>query len=134
MIGEWMIRPDADTPAPHRRDSMCIRHDCRPVVVIDPEDREQVRRLGQSLLAHEDMQRATTENVQAALRSLIAPPKPDEPTGLGAVVEDSEGHLHVRTGRDYAPWVGGRYNPSIGRGRPWSDIDAVRVLSDGVQP
>jgi len=62
------------------------------------------------------------------------PPKPAEPTGLGAVVEDSQGREWLRRVRDKgrAPWA--HYDESE-RGvytRDYDDINAVRVLSEGV--
>ena len=105
----------------------------RPLVVIDPGDREQVERLADAFTAIEDPPVNTAgqhrvASMQAALRSLIAPPRPEEPTGLGAVVVDDEGHTHVLS-RSPAqhPWVG-----ADGKWREWRDIDAVRVLSEGV--
>jgi len=62
------------------------------------------------------------------------PPKPAEPTGLGAVVEDADGMRWVQARAEEYPW-----RPSvaveIGAGplyKPWDQIDAVRVLSEGV--
>lgn len=111
----------------------------RPLVVIDPEDREQVERLADLLI----VERATTDGVvhsgvQAALRSLITPPKPEEPTGLGAVVEDVEGSKWIRwcsPGAAHSfsqqPW---QMADGGGADTYWSDITAVRVLSEGVTP
>lgn len=67
------------------------------------------------------------------------PPKPAEPTGLGAVVEDKAGRTWVRTeavssDTELSPWC-----PSWGvhgdDAQPacYADLDAVRVLSVGVQ-
>jgi hypothetical protein len=42
---QWMkIRTTGDAPI-HSRDITCEENGCRPVVVIDPEDREAVKRL-----------------------------------------------------------------------------------------
>ena len=68
----------------------------------------------------------------------VTPPKPAEPTGLGAVVEDAAGDQWVRAGFDH----GGRLldnwrlasGDGVGNWQPWSRIDAVRVLSEGVTP
>jgi len=112
----------------------------RPLVVIDPEDREQVERLNRAQddeYARQgidvDHECIDVEVMQAALRSLATPPKPDEPTGLGAVVEDAEGDRWVRaeSGTRF-PWS--RANPDGAEWCVWADIAAVRVLSDGVQP
>jgi len=108
----------------------------RPLVVIDPEDREQVERLmaaferarGESCFSADD------KHLQAALRSLVAPPKPDEPTGLGAVVEDSDGFTWVRTHATGYPWHANldTSNANNTAARKYADVAAVRVLSEGV--
>lgn len=103
--------------------------EARPLVVIDPEDTETVD-------AHWRMAGQSLGSYRTALREYAnpTPPKPEEPTGLGAVVEDAEGNLWVRTDRA-APW-----SPIRGIGgdrairRLWSELDVVRVLSEGVQP
>lgn len=60
----------------------------------------------------------------------VSLPKPDEPTGLGAVVEDVEGQFWVRDQRGW--WIGGEQ--SIGRRSTphWHVVNAVKVLSEGV--
>jgi hypothetical protein len=106
----------------------------RPLVIIDAEDREQVERLTKAY--HERRRQITDDtasDMQAALREFAnpTPPKPEEPTGLGAVVC-----------YDGSPWVGlghGRWLevPEDRRVEPrrrlWSEFHAdVRVLSEGV--
>ena len=68
-----------------------------------------------------------------------APPKPDEPTGLGAVVEDAEGVRWTLTMRPPAtnepkasPWCRDHIPASGVKFAEWSEINAVRVLSEGV--
>lgn len=59
-----------------------------------------------------------------------ATPKPKEPTGLGAVVEDAEGRrfvLHNLYDGDAKPWC-----DEDGVGHDWAQINAVKVLSGGV--
>lgn len=112
--------------------------DVRPLVVIDPEDSDDRERLltllqGMSFAAHAC---GALTCLHAALREFAnpTPPKPEEPTGLGAVVEDSEGRRYVRC--DWSPdsrWHcsdddTGNYDDL------WRDIKATRVLSEGVQP
>ena len=113
----------------------------RPLLVIDPEDREQVERLISGVrrarvlqdrdtqMADDGFDRALT----AALREFAnpTPPRPDEPMGLGAVVESARGNLYVRAGDGWLPsTVLGMFRNPI----DWNDIAAVKVLSEGVQP
>lgn len=113
--------------------------DCRPVVVIDPEDREQVERAMVAYYSQIDSTRywsgdlpeKFTDAMQAALREFAnpTPPKPDEPTGLGAVVEDESlvEYIHLGSGL----WAYGTTDgPS--KGFAYADFNAVRVLSEGV--
>ncbi len=109
--------------------------DVRLLVVIDPEDREQVGRV----LAHywhsddpysESNYPQYLTDLQAALRSLVEPPRPPEPTGLGAVVEDERGERWVRRDESCRPvWVN-----ATGASFPvaYTSIKAVRILSEGV--
>jgi hypothetical protein len=122
----------------------------RPLVVIDPEDRPRVDQFTDILAAAGvevgpvEVARYTTptdsrihyrqafeDKVQQALRSLIAPPRPEEPMGLGAVVEDADGVLWVQTGHDVTnPWShgsnGGHLQP-----RAYDKIDGPKVLFEG---
>lgn len=124
----------------------------RPLVVIDPEDREQVERLILALPDAADWGFASANNYdhpddlavvegifepfQTALREFAnpKPPKPEEPTGLGAVVEDSDGERWIRTStpEDDAddlnkPW----YRRGVRKN--WLIVDAVRIVGEGVQ-
>jgi len=113
--------------------------DHRPLVVIDPEDREQVERLEAILAGQHGWPVPHNEPrvgyMQAALRSLVADPKPEEPTGLGAVVEDAEGRRWVRA------WEGAIKGKVWTQGldlgedgtifRAYDGIAAVRVLAEG---
>ncbi len=111
----------------------------RPLVVIDPENREQVERFTRSLpndwnLVQVDdpmLADESADQIAAALRE-FANPKPDEPLGLGAVVEGSDGVRWVRTHCELdATW---REEGFSGVYRSWQAIDVVRVLSEGVTP
>lgn len=125
----------------------------RPLVVIDPEDAEQVERLMKTIIdkapsvvvrhnqggRHIEWRAAS---LAAALREFAAPtpPKPDEPQGLGAVVEDAKGVLWTRneykTNLTGTVWISA-YHPTLADEsvmREYSDIDVVRVLSEGVTP
>lgn len=110
------------------------------LVVIDPEDREVVRRVMDaysevaSAGLYSTAPKVSVEQMQAALRSLLAPPKPQEPTGLGAVVEDAGGVRWTRvesTDLTRNPW----YPADDADKQPaeYHTIDAARVLSEGVQ-
>lgn len=116
-------------------------HNFRPLVVIDPEDREQVERL--VTLVRDQIRFGVVEEyedrLQAALRSLITPPRPEEPTGLGAVVEDVNGRrwIHIDTHRDCNDdWVplGVKTRTLLGQAAPrhrFDGIQAARVLHEG---
>jgi len=103
----------------------------RPLVVIDPEDRDQVARLV-VLLGEHGWRPTEAHGLRAALREFAdpKPPKPDEPTGWGAVVEDRDGWYWTLVAPDSAAWANYGHNGY----RKWSEVDAVRVLSEGVQP
>lgn len=67
------------------------------------------------------------------IESQTPAPKPAEPTGLGAVVEDALGTTWVRVHPDGGPakWhLSGEYAREPWA--VWSAIDAVRVLSEGI--
>lgn len=109
----------------------------RRLIVIDPEDREQVEGLVEAFRSqpawYSATKRQVVDDMQAALRSLVAPPKPDEPTGLGAVVY---GWAYTDTLRPFvrcasknAPWM-----DDGGNGHNWSEIDLERVETEGVTP
>jgi hypothetical protein len=116
----------------------------RRLAVIDPEDREQVERL-EKLVATEcgwiqvglDAQRKQrAEAFQTALREFAnpTPPKPDEPMGDGAVVQDAMGYRWVRIASqneslDSPPW---RHRGH--KARYWQHVNAVCILSEGVTP
>jgi len=111
--------------------------DVRPLVVLDPEDRDQM------IALHETFSRAVGVTWHGwpqvpVLRDVLTryaeaqtkPTKPPEPTGLGAVVEDADGEVWVRfKTAEIRPW---RRNYPAAPGTFFRDIDAVKVLSDGV--
>lgn len=106
----------------------------RRLAIIDPEDAEQVSRLAHLIWPPGGP--LTQNRLSDALREFAnpTPPKPDEPTGLGAVVEDAEGNRWVR---DEAASVETTprswYRRGEGGCREWRHITAVRVLSPGVE-
>ena len=72
------------------------------------------------------------DDIADQIEAQTKPPKPAEPTGLGAVVEDAEGVRWVRKGstthgEDWTRQIGDAWT-----GNPWNRIDVVRVLSEGV--
>jgi hypothetical protein len=106
--------------------------DVRPLVVIDPEDREQIERLAEAIdRADYDHGGKYPDVYQAALRSLVSPPRPVEPLGLGAVVEDdiSVRWVRVNTATGTAEW---RCTEPVPEHRRYADIAVVKVLSEGV--
>jgi len=108
-------------------------HNLRPVVVIDPEDREQVEQVARTYCERACQGRFVLADIavmQDVLRFLVEPPKPPEPTGLGAVVEDTACRRYVAGpgapgGRRWTSEFGGEV-------RDYKYIAAVRVLSEGV--
>jgi hypothetical protein len=102
------------------------------LVVIDPEDREQVARIESDFASRMRWRESTLHDerrdaLHATLRSLITPPKPDEPQGLGAVVEHY-GSNYVRVTNRKRPWA----DEADGNYVAWDELDGpVRVLSEG---
>lgn len=124
-LGEYMASHDAEP--------------VRPLVVIDPEDKQATLRLAECYLSENPGVYApvtrVADRLQAALREFAnpTPPKPVEPTGLGAVVVDDFGTTWTRVFEASSPeeftsdrWVSGHARSS------YADIDAVKVLSEGV--
>ena len=77
--------------------------------------------------------------VADALRDLPAPItpdlKPEEPKGLGAVVEDADGNRWVRVDDPSHSWVKSlRDEGAYTQRERWDTLAAVRVLSEGVTP
>lgn len=122
---------ETDNPGWHCIHGPCSPHveDARPLVVIDPEDPQQVERLRRAI-NDETAGYVGTRTITDALHEFAnpTPPKPEEPTGLGAVVEDADGVRFVLHG---IPEGQGWCDPD-GIGRRWGSINAVRVLSEGV--
>ena len=117
-----------------RRYVECDHYKCPAVVVVDPEDREQVGRLTALFFGLNCASSIDADAMQAALRTLASPPdpKPEEPLGLGAVVEDDEGIQWVRLIHDHHgphPW---KPYGSRDKRYAYADIAAVKVLSEGV--
>lgn len=104
----------------------------RPLAVIDFEDREQVERLH---ALYEDLSRGVSaDDMQAALREFASPtpPRPEEPQGLGAVVEAIYDNRFVRIGD--GTWQRVEKGRKQGAVCAYDEIAAVRILSEGVAP
>lgn len=111
-----------------------------PLVVLDPGGDLDPFCKALVEAMHKAGDRASAANgvhpgtVATALRSLLAPPKPDEPQGLGAVIEDDKGKRWVRSHQRGKPWY--RDHPEI-HDEDWLNYDqiaVIRVLFEGVQP
>lgn len=107
----------------------------RPLVVIDPEDPESfiqsaLTEIERVLSLDSDDRHYVREGIAAALREFAdpTPSKPEEPTGLGAVVEDRKGGEWVRMARK----SGNSWQQPIGKFARYDEIDVLRVLSEGV--
>lgn len=110
----------------------------RILPTIDYNDREQVERLHAlwcAAIVSKGTSAGQIDNLQAALREYAnpTPPKPAEPTGLGAVVEDADGALWVRltTRNSGACW---KHSDLRTLRAPYADFAATKVLSEGVTP
>lgn len=128
----------SDRCHPHQARACRECADKPQVAVIDLANAADVGRL--VWILNEDGHGADPSVLAAALTRYAAgegltPPKPAEPTGLGAVVEDEEGVLWTYTGLgSISPWVCPSSRGSVGGWRNYGEIAAVRVLSEGVQP
>jgi hypothetical protein len=137
----WVCSASGGEPSLHVTEA-------HPVVVIDAEDIKQVERLvhlyveegtrrGYPMPSHQDADRI--EAMADALREFAdpKPPKPEEPTGLGAVVEAEDGRHFIRTSKTDFPWVLAS-NPASNAFH-WSKYGALDgsepalILSEGVQ-
>lgn len=120
-----------------------VAESAHPLAVIDPEDREAVARLYDLYAsAPTDVGLRGREFLAHALREFAnpKPPKPDEPQGLGAVVEDANGGRWIRIDEhmDCNDWVdlGAHSHKPADENETvrhfYRNIDAVKVLSPGV--
>jgi hypothetical protein len=107
----------------------------RPLVVIDPEDREQVELLVDQFMGQwSGCEGSRVGTMQGVLRVFAGHAKPEEPTGLGAVVEDTHGQVWIRADASGStPWTASDAG-MVARWVGYARIAAVKVLSDGVQP
>lgn len=109
-----------------------------PVAVIDPSNTQHLDRLRYLLIYSGWVPQRDADALDDILREFaeVKPPRPEEPMGLGAVVEDVDGRKWVRDveGVETDPKSGEWYSRGCPKTRRYSDITSVRVLSEGVQP
>ncbi len=121
--------------------------DLRHLVILDPEDSEQMERLSRAAMEVRDSGDLPDEPmtkgallIRATLRSLLEPPKLAEPTGRYAVVVDANGDEWVRDGlqKDNASigawWSSTRAqasSPDPWRA-DWDELNIAVVLTGGV--
>lgn len=109
--------------------------EARPLVTIDPEDREQIERLVAAFSPMVTFAPSVVDRMQAALREFAnpTPPRPDEPTAMWSVVVDSRDDQWVRVlGPDFIDgWVRAGDLPNNGKWTCYREIDAVKVIRDG---
>lgn len=106
----------------------------RPLLVLDPDDEDQMRGLAHAIWADRTLVRTDFDQVAAAVRAMLPKPlptKPEEPTGLGAVVEFYvDGERWVRFEARSGSW----WRNKAGVDQRWSHFpDTVTVLSEGVE-
>lgn len=143
MTNDYVRLGDTVTQRRHTRPEDA--HRWKSVVVIDPEDHERVTELAAELikatcragLPWEGSVRERAAVLRDTLREFAAtPPKPEEPTGLGAVVVDAEGRRWIRVDWEN-PWClanpvrRANGSPTHGSHVSYDRINAVRVLSEG---
>ena len=112
----------------------------KPLVVLDPESDDDIDRLA-ALISQCGPYMGVFRRgaLQAALREFASPtpPKPDEPTNRWSVVVDRAGDQWVRAlGPDFIyGWShAGGFPDNVGGWTAYQEIDAVKVLSSGVEP
>ncbi len=126
-LGDWASRAAVAAWLAH---DDCDVTDVRPLVVLDNEfDRTLVKHLRTAFAQNPAL--TTLDWLAHQIESQTRPPKPPEPTGLGAVVKDREGHVWVRIHESYGDLLWRMEVPNT-CAEPYDRIDAVEVLSEGV--
>lgn len=129
-LAAWYLGQQVEPEATRWADQVISALEDLGIVAIWPEDREQVERLA---LALRDAGSTPGVHVLAdALRSLIAPPRPPEPMGLGAAAVDGDGRKYVRIPNPDLPGDKDVWFDHQGDFHSFADIQGVRVLSEGV--
>lgn len=117
----------------------------RPLVAFDPDELPVagnlaptwLRNLAAALARDNTTITTSLEGVLHYLADRIdetrPPPKIDEPSGLGAVIEDADGQIWVRVHGDGGPakWRRADYRDQREPFAVWSAIDAAKELSPG---
>jgi len=106
--------------------------DVRPLVVLDPEDRDQMVALHETLSGAVGL---TWHGWPELLRAVLTryaeaqtkPPKPPEPRGRFAVVRDQNDSLWVRLNQTH--WYS---EVSPNNNQTYGEIDAVEVVREGL--
>ncbi len=129
-LGDWASRAAVAAWLAH---DDCDVTDVRPLVVLDNEfDRTLVKHLRTAFAQNPAL--TTLDWLAHQIESQTRPPKPPEPTGLGAVVNDTQGDRWVRcrrAGHEGLMRVEWENERTCGH-TTWDAIDAVEVLSEGV--
>lgn len=110
----------------------------RPLVILDDVDAIDAHILLEGLRRWSEWTSLTSEkrllgNLIDQIEAQTKPPRPAEPTGLAAVVEDEAGNNWVRMGGGPAPWMLAHASPDNRDTVPYSTIQTVRVLAEGVE-
>lgn len=121
-----------------RHDDMFIHDDkvcgAHPLVVIDADDSRQVERLAKALGIGTLNWHGTTGELQAALRSLVAPPRIDEP-GMWSVVEAACVHSDERV--EWVRWSDGNWYRTDGHHvtppDDWDSLVDPTLIREGVR-
>lgn len=138
MSAEWYV-VEGTQQILRRTHIGTLNERCRPVVVLDLSQWSSASTAAVCEWLRAKCVSAPSESqvhyIANAIEAQTKPPKPDEPLGLGAVVEDAEAWRWVLFnpgGRK--PWR--RNEPRSYDGatyRIYADIDAVKVLTEGIR-
>jgi len=98
------------------------------LALVDPTDTLATLRDAEAMMLGGGVNKPRLASLIEQIEAQTKPPKPAEPTGLGAVVEDSEGFRWVRNDAPIEP----SWRCDHRGWQTWAKVDAVRVLSEGV--
>lgn len=125
------------TGALHLRDLLCESMGCRQVFVINIPG--VIDGVNEAELFVKSLRKSAHPNstngriAQQIEDQLPKPPKPDEPTKLGAVALDASGDAYVRVSlQAKRPW----YHTRTGNRLGWVEMDdePLTVVDEGVEP